>query len=52
MIRELLDAGLMHEDVLSVAGKSLRPFTRLPVVILVNVLSPLLWYRKFTDFLK
>ncbi|MDI4631492.1 phosphogluconate dehydratase [Pelomonas sp. V22] len=31
VIRELLDAGLMHEDVLSVAGKSLRPFTRLPV---------------------
>ena len=30
VIRELLDAGLMHEDVLSVAGKSLRPFTRVP----------------------
>jgi len=30
VIRELLDAGLMHEDVLSVAGKSLRPFTRTP----------------------
>jgi phosphogluconate dehydratase len=31
VIRELLDAGLMHEDVLSVAGDSLRPYTRLPV---------------------
>lgn len=30
VIRELLDAGLMHEDVLSVAGDSLRPFARLP----------------------
>ena len=30
VIRELLDAGLMHADVLSVAGPSLRPFTRLP----------------------
>jgi len=30
VIRELLDAGLMHEDVLSVAGDSLRPFTRQP----------------------
>ncbi len=32
VIRELLDAGLMHEDVLSVAGASLRPFTRTPVL--------------------
>jgi len=32
VIRELLDAGLMHEDVLSVAGESLRPFTRLPTL--------------------
>ncbi len=31
VIRELLDAGLMHEDVLSVAGSSLRPFTKLPM---------------------
>ncbi|PND36891.1 phosphogluconate dehydratase [Paucibacter aquatile] len=30
VIRELLDAGLMHEDVLSVAGNSLRPFARQP----------------------
>jgi len=30
VIRELLDAGLMHEDVLSVAGDSLRPFATLP----------------------
>ncbi|MBV8380064.1 MAG: phosphogluconate dehydratase [Paucibacter sp.] len=30
VIRELLDAGLMHEDVVSVAGDSLRPYTRLP----------------------
>ncbi|XHS77226.1 phosphogluconate dehydratase [Burkholderiaceae bacterium UC74_6] len=30
VIRELLDAGFMHEDVLSVVGKSLRPFTRVP----------------------
>lgn len=30
VIRELLDAGLMHEDVLSVAGTSLRPFARVP----------------------
>ena len=33
VIRELLDAGLMHEDVLSVAGKSLRPFTRVPDMV-------------------
>ncbi len=32
VIRELLDAGLMHEPVLSVAGDSLRPFTRVPVL--------------------
>ena len=32
VIRELLDAGLMHADVLSVAGNSLRPFTRLPTL--------------------
>ncbi|HEY4083165.1 MAG TPA: phosphogluconate dehydratase [Burkholderiaceae bacterium] len=31
VIRELLDAGLMHEDVLSVAGDSLRPYTRIPL---------------------
>ncbi len=31
VIRELLDAGLMHEDVLSVAGNSLRPYTRVPI---------------------
>jgi phosphogluconate dehydratase len=30
VIRELLDAGLMHEDVLSVAGESLRPYTFVP----------------------
>ncbi|RTL39351.1 MAG: phosphogluconate dehydratase [Burkholderiales bacterium] len=30
VIRELLDAGLMHEDVLSVAGTSLRPYTFVP----------------------
>jgi phosphogluconate dehydratase len=33
VIRELLDAGLMHEDVLSVAGTSLRPYTRVPVAV-------------------
>src|SRR5262249_9216113 len=33
VIRELLDAGFMHEDVLSVAGKSLRPFTRVPGLV-------------------
>ncbi|MBV8605311.1 MAG: phosphogluconate dehydratase [Pelomonas sp.] len=32
VIRELLDAGLMHGDVTSVAGDSLRPYTRLPVL--------------------
>jgi len=32
VIRELLDAGLMHEDVLSVAGDSLRPFSTLPTL--------------------
>ena len=32
VIRELLDAGLMHEDVLSINGESLRPQTRLPVL--------------------
>jgi phosphogluconate dehydratase len=32
VIRELLDAGLMHEDVLSVAGQTLRPYTRLPLL--------------------
>ena len=30
VIRELLDAGLMHEDVLSVAGTTLRPYTTVP----------------------
>ncbi|HEY1131441.1 MAG TPA: phosphogluconate dehydratase [Roseateles sp.] len=30
VIRELLDAGLMHEDVLSVAGSTLRPYTFVP----------------------
>ena len=30
VIRELLDAGLMHEDVVSVAGDSLRPYTFVP----------------------
>jgi phosphogluconate dehydratase len=30
VIRELLDAGLMHEDVLSVAGNGLRPYTFVP----------------------
>jgi phosphogluconate dehydratase len=30
VIRELLDVGLMHEDVLSVAGASLRPFASVP----------------------
>ncbi|MFT7773297.1 phosphogluconate dehydratase [Roseateles sp.] len=30
VIRELLDAGLMHEDVLSIAGDSLRPYTFVP----------------------
>ncbi|CAM3840476.1 phosphogluconate dehydratase [Roseateles saccharophilus] len=30
VIRELLDAGLMHEDVLSVAGNSLRPYAFVP----------------------
>ncbi|MFY8116761.1 MAG: phosphogluconate dehydratase [Roseateles sp.] len=32
VIRELLDAGLMHEDVLSINGDSLRPQTRLPTL--------------------
>lgn len=30
LIRELLDAGLLHEDVLTVAGKSLRPYANEP----------------------
>ncbi len=30
VIRELMDAGLMHEDVLSVAGDSLRPYAFVP----------------------
>jgi phosphogluconate dehydratase len=30
VIRELLDAGFMHEDVLSVAGDSLRPYAFVP----------------------
>jgi len=30
VIRELLDAGLMHEDVISVGGDSLRPYTFVP----------------------
>jgi phosphogluconate dehydratase len=33
VIRELLDAGLMHEDVLSVAGDSLRPYTCVPTAV-------------------
>ncbi|KQV46215.1 phosphogluconate dehydratase [Pelomonas sp. Root1217] len=30
VIRELMDAGLMHEDVISVAGDSLRPYAFVP----------------------
>ena len=30
VIRELMDAGMMHADVMSVAGDSLRPFGRVP----------------------
>ena len=30
LIRELLDAGLLHEDVLTVAGPGLRPYTQAP----------------------
>ena len=30
VIRELLDAGLMHEDVVSVGGEGLRPYTFVP----------------------
>ncbi|HEY8878031.1 MAG TPA: phosphogluconate dehydratase [Roseateles sp.] len=30
VIRELMDAGLMHEDVLSIAGDSLRPYAFVP----------------------
>ncbi|MFN3302092.1 MAG: phosphogluconate dehydratase [Roseateles sp.] len=30
VIRELLDAGLMHEDVISVGGDGLRPYTFVP----------------------
>jgi len=33
VIRELLDAGLMHEDVLSVAGGGLRPYTFTPQAV-------------------
>ncbi|MBV8035674.1 phosphogluconate dehydratase [Roseateles sp.] len=33
VIRELLDAGLMHEDVLSVAGNGLRPYTFVPQAV-------------------
>ncbi|MCE4539775.1 phosphogluconate dehydratase [Pelomonas sp. P7] len=33
VIRELLDAGLMHEDVLSVAGDSLRPYAFVPQAV-------------------
>ncbi|MFG6469026.1 phosphogluconate dehydratase [Roseateles sp. BYS87W] len=33
VIRELLDAGLMHEDVLSVAGDTLRPYTWVPQAV-------------------
>ncbi|MBI3346088.1 MAG: phosphogluconate dehydratase [Burkholderiales bacterium] len=33
VIRELLDAGLMHEDVISVAGDSLRPYTFVPTAV-------------------
>ncbi len=32
VIRELLDHGLMHEDVLSVAAPSLRPYARRPLL--------------------
>ena len=30
LIRELLDAGLLHQDVLTVAGPGLRPYTQAP----------------------
>ena len=33
VIRELLDAGLMHEDVLTVRGGGIREFTREPVLL-------------------
>ena len=36
VIRELLDAGLMHEDVLAVGGDSLRAYTRVPARVATN----------------
>jgi phosphogluconate dehydratase len=36
VIRELLDAGLMHEDVLAVGGDSLRAYARVPVSVAGN----------------
>jgi len=33
VIRELMDTGLMHEDVLSVAGDSLRPYAFVPTAV-------------------
>jgi phosphogluconate dehydratase len=33
LIRELLDAGLLHEDVLTVAGPGLRPYTQAPELL-------------------
>jgi len=37
IIRELLDGGLIHEDVLTVAGPSLRPYTEHPVLDETNL---------------
>jgi phosphogluconate dehydratase len=44
VIRELLDAGLMHEDVLTVREGGLREYTREPALADAGSSAPLVWH--------
>jgi phosphogluconate dehydratase len=44
VIRELLDAGLMHEDVLTVRDGGLREYTREPALADAGASAPLVWH--------
>ncbi|MBC7376308.1 MAG: phosphogluconate dehydratase [Burkholderiaceae bacterium] len=44
VIRELLDAGLMHEDVLTVRAGGLREYTREPALADAGASAPLVWH--------
>ncbi|CAN5637184.1 phosphogluconate dehydratase [soil metagenome] len=44
VIRELLDAGLMHEDVMTVREGGLREYTREPALADAGASAPLVWH--------